>query len=77
LPQLRRQYGIVVAAGSVTDFTSGTGLTQGDVIFSVNGTPVTSIPALKRKLDEFKSGDEVVMQIQRSEKLMFVSVEVQ
>jgi serine protease Do len=77
LPQLRRQYGIVVAAGSVTDFTSGSGLTQGDVIFSVNGTPVTSIPALKRKLDEFKSGDEVVMQIQRSERLMFVSVELQ
>jgi len=77
LPELRKQYGIVVAAGSVSDFTSGSGLTQGDVIFSVNGSPVTSIPALKRKLDEFKSGDEVVMQIQRSERLMFVSVEVQ
>jgi serine protease Do len=77
LPQLRRPYGVVVAAGSVSDFTSGTGLTQGDVIFSVNGSPVTSVPALKRKLDEFKSGDEVVLQIQRSERLMFVPVEVQ
>lgn len=77
LPELRRQYGIVVAAGSVSDFTNGTGLTQGDVIFSVNGSPVTSIPALKRKLEEFKSGDPVVLQIQRAERLMFVSVELQ
>ena len=77
LPELRQPYGIVVAAGSLSDFTNGLGLTQGDVIFSVNGSPVTSIPALKRKLDEFKSGDDVVLQIQRSERLMFVSVELQ
>ena len=77
LPELRNPYGIVVAAGTASDFTNGLGLTQGDVIYSVNGSPVTSIPALKRKLDEFKSGEEVVLQIQRSERLMFVSVELQ
>jgi len=77
LPELRQPYGIVVAAGSVSDFTNGTGLTQGDVIFSVNGSPVTSIPALKRKLEEFKSGDDVVLQIQRSERLKYVTVELQ
>ncbi len=77
LPELRRPYGIVVAAGSVSDFTNGTGLTQGDVIYAVNGSIVTSIPALRRKLDEFKSGDDVVLQIQRSERQMFVSVELQ
>jgi serine protease Do len=77
LPELRKQYGIVVAAGSVSDFTNGTGLTQGDVIYSVNGSPVTSVPALKRKLEEFKSGETVVLQIQRSERLMYVAVELQ
>ena len=77
LPELRNSYGVVVAAGTVADFTNGTGLKPGDVIYSVNGSPVTSVAALKRKLDEFKSGDTVVMQIERSGGLLFVSVELQ
>ena len=77
LPELRNKYGVVVAAGTVADFTNGTGLKPGDVIYSVNGSPVTSIPALKQKLDEFKPGDTIVMQIERSSRLLFVSVELQ
>ena len=77
LPELRNSYGVVVAAGTVADFTNGTGLQPGDVIYSVNGSPVTSVAALKRKLDEFKSGDTVVMQIERSSRLLFASVELQ
>ena len=77
LPELRNKYGVVVAAGTVADFTNGTGLKPGDVIYSVNGSPVTSIPALKRKLDEFKPGDTIVLQIERSSRLLFVSVELQ
>ena len=76
LPELRNSYGVVVAAGTVADFTNGTGLQPGDVIYSVNGSPVSSIAALKRKLDEFKSGDTIVMQIERSSRLLFVAVEL-
>ena len=72
LPDLRFPYGIVVAAGSTTDLESGTGLQPGDVIYSVNGDPMTSVPALKKKLDEFKPDQPVVMQIQRESKLTFV-----
>ncbi|MGA2599570.1 MAG: trypsin-like peptidase domain-containing protein [Bryobacteraceae bacterium] len=77
LPELRFPYGIVVAAGSASDLSSGTGLQPGDVIYSVNGDPMTSVEALKKKLDEFKAGQSPVLQIQREEKLMFVVIELE
>ncbi|HUA17512.1 MAG TPA: trypsin-like peptidase domain-containing protein [Bryobacteraceae bacterium] len=78
LPDLRNPYGVVVAAGSTsTDLTSGTGLQPGDVIYSVNGTIVTTVEALRKKLDEFKTGDSIVTQIERSGHLMYVPVELE
>ena len=78
LPGLRNSYGVVVAAGSsATDLTTGTGLQPGDVIYSVNRAPVATVEALRKKVDEFKPGDEVAMQIERSGRLMFVSIEIE
>ena len=77
LPDLRNSYGVVVAAGSATDVASGTGLKPGDVIYSVNGSPVSTVAALKKRIDDFKPGQEVVMQIERSGRLMFVTLELE
>jgi serine protease Do len=78
LPGLRNSYGVVVAAGSSeTDLTTGTGLQAGDVIYSVNHAPVATVEALRKKVDEFKTGDEAVMQIERSGRLMFVTVDIE
>ncbi|HEX4593098.1 MAG TPA: trypsin-like peptidase domain-containing protein [Bryobacteraceae bacterium] len=77
LPDLRNAYGVVVAAGSATDIASGTGLKPGDVIYSVNGTPISTVAVLKNKINEFKTGQEVVMQIERSGRLMFVTLELE
>jgi serine protease Do len=77
LPDLRNSYGVVVAAGSTTDLNSGTGLSPGDVIYSVDQTPVATVAALKKKLDEYKPGDPVVMQVERSGVLMFVTIELE
>ncbi len=77
LPELRFPFGVVVAAGSASDLSSGTGLQPGDVIYSVNGIPMTSVEALRNKLDEFKAGQSPVLQIQRDEKLMFVVIELE
>ena len=77
LPDLRNSYGVVVAAGSTTDLSSGTGLESGDVIYSVNGVPVSTVEALKKRIDEFKPGDSIAMQIERSGRLMFVSIELE
>ena len=77
LPDLRNSYGVVVAAGSATDIATGTGLKPGDVIYSVNGSPVSTVAALKTKIDQFKIGQEVVMQIERSGRLMYVTLELE
>jgi serine protease Do len=77
LPDLRNAYGVVVAAGSATDPASGTGLKPGDVIYSVNGSPVSTVVALKNKINEFKPGQEVIMQIERSGRLMYVTLELE
>jgi serine protease Do len=78
LPGLRNSYGVLVAAGSsATDLTTGTGLQPGDVIYSVNQAPVSTVEALRKKVNEFKPGDEVAMQIERSGKLMFVAIEIE
>ena len=67
-----------MAAGSrATDLTSGTGLQPGDVIYSLNQAPVSTVEALRKKVDEFKPGDEVAMQIERSGRLIFVSIEIE
>jgi serine protease Do len=67
----------VVAAGSATDPASGTGLKPGDVIYSVNGSPVSTVAVLRNKINEFKSGQEVVMQIERSGRLMYVTLDLE
>ena len=60
-----------------TDLSSGTGLQPGDVIYSVNGSPVTTVAALKAKLKDYKTGQPIVMQIERSSVLMYVTIELE
>jgi serine protease Do len=75
LPELRHEYGIVVAARSANPPYSGPALQPGDVIYEVNRTPVTSITALRASLDQLKSGEAAALQIERSGKLMYIVVE--
>jgi serine protease Do len=77
LPDLRHPWGVVVAAGTVQGLNVGTALQPGDVLYSVNGTPVTSIVALKKRLAEFKPGDTPVLQIERSSRLLYVVIELE
>ena len=77
LPELRKQYGIVVAAHAGESPYTGDSLQTGDVIFSVNSTPVTSIAALKTELDKLKDTDPVVLQIQRNDRLMYLTMIVE
>jgi serine protease Do len=48
-------------------------LVVGDVIWSVNGTPVSSVAALRAKLNGFKPGDAIALQVERNGKLMYVA----
>jgi S1-C subfamily serine protease len=55
----------------------GTALQAGDVLYSVNGVPITSVAALRKRLAEYKPGDTPVLQIERSSRLMFVVIELE
>lgn len=77
LPDLRNKFGLVVAGGGARDLTTGTSLQVGDVIYTVNQEPVATVAALRKKLDEFKTGDAPVFQIERSGRLMYVAIELE
>ena len=77
LPNLRNAYGLVVAAGSTSDLASGAQLQPGDIIYSLNGVPMTSVEAFRKGLDGFKAGSPIVLQIERSGRLMYIPIELE
>lgn len=77
LPELRHDYGVVVAVRSPNPPYSGGALQQGDVIYEINRTPVVTVKALRAELDRLKSGDSAVLQIQRNDKLMYIVIELE
>jgi serine protease Do len=78
LPDLRKPYGILVAARSSSPPYSGSGvLQQGDVIYEINREPISTIEALRKTIDAIKPGDPCVLQIERDSKLMYLSLELQ
>jgi S1-C subfamily serine protease len=77
LPELRHDYGVVVAARSANAPYTGAGLEVGDVIYEINKTPAVTIAALRATLDKLKSGDPVVLQVERRGKLRYVTIELE
>jgi S1-C subfamily serine protease len=77
LPELRKQYGVVVAARAGDSPYGGDSLQIGDVIIAVNGTPVTGVSALKAEIDRLKETDPLVLQVQRNDRLMYLTFEIE
>jgi serine protease Do len=75
LPELRHDYGIVVAARA-TD-APGAVLEPGDVIYEINKTPTVSIVALRAALDGIKPGEAAVLHIQRGSKLKYLAIDLE
>lgn len=75
LPDLRHEYGIVVAARASD--APGAVLEPGDVIYEINKTPTVSIAALRAVLDTTKAGDTAVLQIQRGTKLKYIAIDLE
>ncbi len=69
---LRDPFGIIVAARS-SDASSEVPLQTGDVIRTLNGQPMTTLERLRQALADLKPGSPVVLQIQRDERLLYVS----
>jgi serine protease Do len=77
LPDLRNKYGIVVAARAGQSLYTGDSLQLGDVIYSVNTVPVTSIEALRAAIDVLKDTDPLVMQVERNGRLLYVTMAIE
>jgi len=54
-----------------------TGLEVGDVIRSINGTGLTGSHDLRSELEHFKTGDPVVLEIERQGRYQFVSFDME
>jgi serine protease Do len=77
LPELRKKYGVVVAARAGDSPYTGDSLQLGDVIYSVNSLPVTSIDSLRTALDGLKDNEALVLQVQRGDRLIFLTMEIE
>jgi serine protease Do len=83
-PELRSQIGTlristgVIVLGRAADLIMpDTGLQTGDVIHSLNTTPITSMDALRAAVLKLKTGDPVVIQVERSDGLTYLSFEME
>jgi serine protease Do len=72
---LRSESGILVSA-KLEHADARTGLAVGDLIRSLNGTNVGTVEELQAKIDAVKSGEPVVLQVERSGRLKFLSFEL-
>ena len=72
---LRSRSGVLVV-GELAHNDLRTGLGVGDLIRAVNGTNVQTVENLRLLLQELKSGDSVVLQIERRGELKYLSFEL-
>ena len=75
LPPLRNGFGVVVAGKETYGAYQGEGPLPGDVIYSVNGTPVDSVDSLRSALDVLKTADAIVLQAERAGSLHYLVLE--
>jgi serine protease Do len=74
---LRIPSGAVVLGRAADLITPETGLQTGDVIHSLNNTPITSADALRAAVLTLKTGDAVVLQVERSDGFSYLSFEME
>lgn len=75
-PELRIASGVLVAARAV-ESDADVALEAGDVIHAVNGAPVKTSEQLRTILSRTTANSSVVLQIERSGKLMFVAFKLE
>jgi len=77
LPDLRRLYGVVVAAIPLEFAGANPGLIAGDVIYELNGARTETLDALRAALDAKKPGDSIALLIERAGQLRYVAFEIE
>jgi serine protease Do len=74
---LRIPSGVIVLGRAADLNTPETGLQTGDVIHALNTTPITSLDVLRTAVESLKIGDPVVLQVERSDGLTYLSFEME
>ncbi len=75
LPGTRKPYGVIVAARTgESEYSGQGGLKLGDVIYTVNTTPVSNLEALRNAVNNLKVSDPLVLQIERDGSLMYLTL---
>jgi len=77
LPDLRKHYGVVVAARGGDATYAGDSLHLGDVIYELNNAPITDVETLRKQLDLLKDTDALVLQVERDGRLMYITLEIE
>ncbi|MCU1303883.1 MAG: peptidase and chymotrypsin/Hap [Candidatus Sulfotelmatobacter sp.] len=77
LASLRIPSGVIVLGRAADLITPETGLQTGDIIHSLNITPITSMDALRTAVLALKTGDPVVLQVERADGLTYLSFEME
>ncbi|HYM76157.1 MAG TPA: trypsin-like peptidase domain-containing protein [Candidatus Dormibacteraeota bacterium] len=74
---LRIPSGVIVVGRAADLTTPDTGLQAGDVIHQLNTTPIDSVKTLRVAVEALKTGDPVVLQIEREDGLTYLSFEME
>ena len=74
---LRIDSGVVVLGRAADLITPDTGLQTGDVIHALNTTPISSLDGLRSAVQKLKTGDPVVLQVERSDGLTYLGFEME
>jgi S1-C subfamily serine protease len=67
---------VIVAARTQEAHAADVSLSAGDVIHSVNGLTISTVPQLRTALDNLKPRSSVVLQIEREASFTFVAFEL-
>jgi len=74
---LRIPSGVLVVGRAVDLLMPDTGLQAADVIHQINTTPIDNMATLRAAVAKLKTGDPVVLQVERSDGLSYVSFEME
>jgi serine protease Do len=74
---LRIPSGVIVVGRAADLIMPDTGLEAGDIIHALNTTSIDSVKSLRDAVAQLKTGDPVVLQVERDEGLMYVSFELE
>jgi serine protease Do len=77
IPSLRDKDGLIVAAKSPDGQGRYIDIEVGDVIHTLNNQPVGSLETFRTIIDGLKSGEAVVLKVERSETFRFIAFEIE